>query len=219
MGVMKRLLGSGRGFSSGRMRAPAMGRSALGHVDFSLFLDRKVVMERIDAKTQRVLMRVGGFARTTMRNSIKHPRTGKKARTVNVNGRLLFVPRGRGKVLDAQTGAVVSTPLATRAHLVMRDRLRSEGANKPPRRGPLDLLRKHIYFAFEPESESVVIAPLVFGSQPSLIGVQNVPELLEFGGKEVFRHHVGTYAPHPYVRPVKPLAEQKMAEEIERIPL
>lgn len=214
MGVMKRLAGLGgrRGRSSGGASG------ALGRVDFNFFLDRKHIMDRVDAKTHKILMRVGGFARLTMKRSIRAKRSGKQARTVNVDGKMLYVPI-HGKVLDAGTGAIVSTPLAARAHLAMRDRLRSEGAGKPPRRGALDLLRKHIYFSLDPETESVVIAPLVFAKQPSLIGVQNVPELLEYGGREVFRHFTGTYAPHPYVRPVRSLAEQKMAEQVEAIPL
>jgi hypothetical protein len=224
MGVMKRLAGMGgariRGVGGGRALGPS-GRIA--QVDFKMFLDRKLVTDRIDAKSQKILMRTGGFGRLTMKRMIRARPTGKRSRTVNVDGRQLFIPnkgnRQERMVRDAQTGAVVSTPLAARAHIAFRQQQLASGAGKPPHRGPLDLLRKHIYFSYDPTSESVVIAPLVFAKQPPLIGAQNVPELLEFGGREVFKHYTGTYAPHPYVRPTKVLAEMKMAELTESIPL
>ena len=214
MGVMKRIA---TGVSPGRV-----GR---GFVDvrFEMFLDRQTVVDRINAKRRKVLNRVGGFSRVTMKRSIRAPLKGKKARTVVVSGKACYVPIGRGKVLDAQTGQPVRTQLAALAHLAMRDRMKSEGVGLPPRRGPLDLLRKHIYYSYDPASESVVIAPLVFAKQPPLIGAASVPELLEFGGQEMFHAKgqvwTGTYAPRPFVRPVMPLAQRKMAEEIESIPL
>lgn len=216
MGVMKRIA---TGVSIGRSR------SAGGFLDvrFEAFLDRKGVIDRIGAKRAKVLNRVGGFARVTMKRSIRAPLRSKKARTVTIGGKQVFVPVGRGKVLDAATGQPVTTRMAQLAHLAMRDKLRSEGAGLPPRRGALDLLRKHIYYSYDEASESVVIAPLVFAKQPPLIGASSVPELLEFGGKEQFhaKGHswTGTYSPHPYVRPVLPLAEEKLAQEIESVPL
>jgi hypothetical protein len=216
MGVMKRIA---TGASIGRSR------SGGGFVDvrFEAFLDRKGVLERIGAKRAKVLNRVGGFARTAMKRSIRAPLKSKKARTVVVGGKACYVPIGRGKVLDAATGQPVTTRMAQLAHLAMRDQLKSDGAGLPPRRGALDLLRKHIYYSYDEPTESVVIAPLVFTKQPPLIGASSVPELLEFGGKELFhaKGHAwtGTYSPHPFVRPILPLAEAKLAEEIERTPL
>lgn len=215
MGVMKRIA---TGVSPGRA-----GRGFGADVRFEMFLDRKTVTDRVSEKQRKVLNRVGGFARVTMKRSIRAPLRSKKARTVIVSGKACYVPIGRGKVLDAETGQPVTTRMAALAHLAMRDRLKSEGAGLPPRRGKLDLLRKHIYYSYDPESESVVIAPLVFAKQPPLIGAASVPELLEFGGREVFQGKgnswIGTYSPRPFVRPVMPLALDKMAEEIDRIPL
>jgi len=218
MGVMKRLAGGG-----GRGRFGSPSSAGFANVRFEMFLDRKTVMDRVDAKRLKVLNRVGGFARLTMKRSIRAPLKSKKARTVQVGDVLCYVPIGRGKVLDASTGKPVATRLAALAHLKMRDKVRSDGAGQPPRRGPLDLLRKHIYYSYDAASESVVIAPLVFLSQPPLIGAASVPELLEFGGQEIFsaKGHTwtGVYEPHPFVRPVLPKAEQKLAELIESVPL
>jgi hypothetical protein len=213
MGVMKRLATGVRGPSAGRFV----------DVRFDMFLDRKGVMDRIGAKRAKVLKRVGGFARVTMQRSIRAPLKSKKSRTVTVGGKSLFVPIGRGMVLDAETGRPVTTRMAALAHVALREQKRSEGAGLPPRRGPLDLLRSKIYFSLDPATESVVIAPLVFAKQPPLIGASSVPELLEFGGKEIFRakghQWIGNYEPHPFVRPVLPLAEEKLAQEIESVPL
>lgn len=212
MGVAKRISTGVRSASGGFV-----------NVRFDMFLDRKGVIDRVGKKKAKILNRVGGFSRTVMRRSIRAPLRGKKARTVMVGELACFVPLGRGKVLDAKTGQPVSTAVAAQAHLALRGKIRSEGAGLPPRRGPLDLLRKHIYYSLDPETESVVIAPLVFSRQPPMSGAKNVPELLEFGGKEFFQAKgaswVGTYSPHPFVGPVMPLAQQKMEQEIEAVPL
>ncbi len=102
-------------------------------------------------------------------------------------------------------------------------------AGQPPRRGPTDLLRRFIFFGIDTDTESVVIGPLVFSSQPKLRGVKNVPELLEFGGEELIRvltkkddparYEFVKYEPHPYVRPQQADAEKRMEQLIESTPL
>src|SRR4051812_41597691 len=183
MGVMKRIATGVTGPSKG------------GFVDvrFDFFFDRQGIMDRIGKKQAKVLGRTGAYARTVMKNSIRAPLKSKKARTVMVGDKACFIPIGRGKVLDAETGQPVTTRLAALAHIAMRSQQKESGAGLPPRRGALDLLRKHIYFSLDMATESVVIAPLVFHSQPPLIGAASVPELLEYGGRETFRAKGNTW--------------------------
>src|SRR5688572_14814676 len=105
MGVMKRIATGVRGPSAGRFL----------DVRFDMFLDRKGVIDRIGAKRAKVLNRVGGFARTVMKRSIRPPLKSKKSRTVIVGGKACIVPIGRGKVLDAETMNPVTTRMAALA--------------------------------------------------------------------------------------------------------
>jgi len=188
------------------------------HISFSMFLDRPGVMRRVDKKIQRVLAQTGAYARVAMQRQIRPAKRGKKARTILVGRQLLLVPI-YGKVVDAKTKRPVSKPLADAARRAMGQRLRSEGAGRPPRRGPTDLLRKHIYFGVEPNSETVVIGPMKFHRQPSLVGASSVPELLEKGGGEIVGGVLTKYEPHPFVQSTLPAAERKFRELIERVPL
>lgn len=219
MGVMKRLATGGMP----RIRTGRYGKSSDGfHVDFSMFVDRKGVMERVDRKTLRVLSGTGAYARSSMRNSIRSHPTSKKSRTIQVGDVACFVPP-HGKVLDAKTGRPVTTRLAALAVVAFRARTRAEGVGKPPRRGATDLLRKRIFFGVEADTETVVIGPEMFAKQPSMIGATSVPQLLDQGGREQIRMggmtFMANYEPRPFVAPQMPIAQKKMAELIESIPL
>lgn len=188
-------------------------------VDFKMFLDRPDVMKRINRYQRRVLAKAGGYARTAMRRTIRPPKSGKKSRTVLVDRISVLVPV-RGKVVDARTQRPVATALAQKARLAMAAKYKSEGAGQPPRRGPSDLLRKHIYFGLTPDNETVVIGPMLFSSQPQgLQGARTVPELLNKGGSVVNRGMVSQYAPHPYVEGPAELAKRKLAELVASEPL
>lgn len=220
MGVMKRLAGGG---GMPRIRTGRYGKASDGfHVDFSMFVDRKGVMERVDRKTLRVLSGTGAYAMRSMRNSIKAQPKSKKSRTVVVGDVPCFVPP-QGKVLDARTGRPVTTRLAALAVNAFRERTRAEGVGRPPRRGPTDLLRKRIFFGVEADTETVVIGPEMFAKQPALVGATSVPQLLDQGGKEHVRiaglSYLANYEPRPFVGPQMPIAQKRMAELIEEIPL
>lgn len=188
------------------------------HVSFKMFIDKPHVMGRISAKQRRVLAKAGGYARTAMKRQIRPPKRGKKARTVVVDGRPYFVPVA-GMVIDVGTGRKATTEQAKLAREAIAGRLKGEGAGKPPRRGPSDLLRKHIYFGLEEHGETVVIGPMKFGSQPRLVGASSVPELLEKGGGEYIGNKLVKYDPHPFAKPTLPLATKKFHELIEKEPL
>lgn len=187
-------------------------------VDFKMFLDRKHVAKRIDRKTQRVLAKAGAYGRTAMKREIRPPKSGKKSRTVVVNGLAVIVPV-RGKVVDAKTQRPVSKAIADLARLAMAKRYKSEGAGKPPRRGPTDLLRKHIYFGLDPDGETVVIGPMLFSKQPPLVQVTTIPELLNKGGGQNIMGRYVKYEPHPFTPRPAELAAKKLAELVKSEPL
>lgn len=223
MGVMKRLA-TGASYSRPRIRTGRYGQGSDGfHVDFSMFVDRKGVMERVDRKVLRILGGTGAYTMGSMRKSIRSQPTSKKSRSIQVGDTLCFVPPKGGKVLDAATGRPVSTPLAARAVIAFRARAQSEGEGRPPRRGVTDLLRKHIFFGVDAETETVVIGPEMFAKQPTMSGANSVPELLEKGGQERVTlgglTYMANYAPRPFVAPQKTIAQNKMSELVETIPL
>ena len=187
-------------------------------IKFSMFIDRKHVAKRISAKQRRVLGKAGGFGRVVMKREIRPPKSGKKSRTVVVNGLAVIVP-ARGKVVDAKTQRPVSKKIADLARLAMAKRYKSESAGKPPRRGPSDLLRQHIYFGVEPDGESVVIGPMAFRKQPHLVGAKTVPELLNKGGSQNIMGQYVKYDPHPFTSRPAELAAKKLAELVKSEPL
>lgn len=221
MGYMKRLAGGG---SVPRIRTARYGKSFDGfHVDFSMFVDRKTVTERVERKKLRVLARTGGYGMRTMRNSIKSHPTGKAKRTVVVNDVPCFIPPGQGKVLDARSGKPVTTRLAALAVLKFRKQTRNEGIGRPPRRGVTDLLRKRIFFGVEADEENVVIGPEMFAKQPQLFGAVSVPQLLDQGGAEAIRvggiNMIAQYEPRPFVAPALPPTREAMERFLVEIPL
>lgn len=96
--------------------------------------------------------------------------------------------------------------------------------NRPPR-SHVGLLKRHIYFGVDPTTETVVIGPLVFKSQPKFAGgVASIPEVLEFGGTELVQVASGqtradSYEPRPYVGPALDVVREKMGQLVESVPL
>lgn len=193
------------------------------HVNFKMFVDKPGVMAAIDRKRLRVLSQAGAYSRVAMQRMIRPPKTGKKATRITVNGVELIVPP-RGMVLSAKTRKPVTTELAREARIAMSKRRHAEEPNRPPRRGPTDLLRRFIFFGIDKDTQSVVIGPQKFAKQPQMTGATSVPELLERGGTaKQWAAGLGSvtayYAPHPYVGPTLPIAERRFKELIEREPL
>lgn len=188
------------------------------HTKFSMFVDRPGVMARIERKRLRVLSKVGAYSRSAMQRQIRAPNAGRKNRTVTIEGRAYFVPV-RGRVIDVASSRAATTEQAIEARRLLAQQLGRKGAGKPPRRGPTDLLRKHIYFGIDEATESAIIGPLRFDSQPSLVGASSIPELLEQGGGQFIGDMLVKYDPHPFAAPTMPIAEQKFRELIESEPL
>lgn len=183
---------------------------------FKLTLNIASVVNHAEKKRSAVLYRTGAYGLSVMRRSIRPPKSGRKARTVTVDGRECLVPVV-GKVLDSKSKKPVSKKMAESARRAITARLRDEGAGKPPHRGPRDLLRRGMNF--QVDGESVVIGAMPFVRQPKLSGVVSVPQLLEQGGGEVLRHQLYQYQPRPFVQPAMETTQRKMAELIESLPL
>lgn len=209
------------------------------HVDFSMFIDRPHVMRRVGAKQRRILAKTGGYGRTSMKRLIKRPLKRKKPRTVRLRDPLTgrednyyVPPEGpvllvkRKKKHRERREFPAPGHMAYLARLEVSKRYQKSSRGQPPRRGPTDLLRKHIYFGLDLETESVVIGPMPFESQPPMLRRKTVPELLNRGGYKVAspgngrigKHRIGRvlvrYVPHPFVEPVLPIARKKMRQLI-----
>lgn len=201
----------------GAVKRIVAGSKKAGGIRFEWFLDREAVRSRIDKKKLAVLGQVGAYARGTVRKSIRPQKSGKKARTVLVGNREFIVPV-RGRVVEARTGKEPSAKDAKAAREAMAKRRRFEDRGKPPRRGPKDLLRTNVLFYLDPATESVAVGARVFSRQPDLIGVSDVPELLEFGGKERIRGETAEYVPHPFIFPALDTSKKKFRDLVDKIP-
>lgn len=226
MGVMKRLA---TGAGGPRIRTGRYGKAFDGfHVDFSMFVDRKGVMERIEGKRLKVLGRTGAFGMQTMRRSIRPaPKKRQRAQITlqDDQGRTVFIdPQGR---VRAANGRFLPKAYAAKIKAkAQQQKIKPQrfGVGQPPRRGPSDLLRKRIFFGVEAETETVVIGPEMFSSQPTMYGAVSVPQLLDQGGIEMMRSKLGKvyqahFEPRPFVAPALPPTQKRMAELIESTPL
>lgn len=99
---------------------------------------------------------------------------------------------------------------------MVQSKLSTEGAGKPPRRGPTDKLRTAMKFTVDTDTYEVTAGPIVFAKQPKLVGVADVPELLEGGGSEYVRGQLVQYQEHPFVLPAIDKAKHRMTQLTEK---
>lgn len=99
--------------------------------------------------------------------------------------------------------------LRKRAQTIQRYRKKASAPGTPPsahkERGAL--LRKLLYFSYDPRTDSVVVGPVAHGRGEA-------PNLNEFGGRVTRRRrgvpYVATYAPRPFMAPTLKAAEPKL---------
>jgi hypothetical protein len=207
-----------------------------GRINFKVkaFVNRPGVIKKIGKWKLGQLSRVGAYGRGAMKKQIRPRPVGKKANSVlltptaaelppNWKGPIVpiqcYVPPNGGKVLNAKTQRPVTRALAQRAWIETKLRDKGKGEGKPPRRGPTDKLRKHIYFAIDTANESVVIGPEPFPKQPQLVGRVSVPELLNKGGVEIIMGDRVKYGPRPYVEPMLKVTLNKLRQNIAAKPV
>jgi hypothetical protein len=207
-----------------------------GKINFKVkvFVDRPGVMAKIGKWKLGHLARAGAYGSGAMKKQIRPRAAGKRANTVvltptpaelpaNWKGppreMRLYVPPNGGAVLNAKTMKPVTRALATRAWIETKKRDKGKGVGKPPRRGPTDKLRRHIYFQVDIPKESVVIGPEPFPKQPKMVGRVSVPQLLNKGGIEIIMGDRAVYGPRPYVETILNVTLKKLRENIAKNPV
>lgn len=140
------------------------------------FFDRQRVIDSLDKAKRSRLAKQGAIVRTFARRSIR-PARRKSLADMTENERIAFDVRSRIAVASGQPKPQL--PFA------------SSKPGQPPR-NRTGLLRDKILFAYDPQSESVVVGPAL------LNGGTGAPETLEFGG----RNDRGVFVePRPFMRP------------------
>lgn len=199
------------------------------------FVDRPGVMAKVKRWQLARLSRAGAYARGAMKKQIRPALKGRSRKDQRVivpcvpsdfppNWRntpssvVCIVPK-KGPVLDARTDRPVSRHIATKAQILTRLGHRGRGEGQPPRRGPTDKLRKHIYFAIDTSKPSVVIGPAKFPKQPPMQGRVSVPQLLNKGGIEIILGAPVPYGPRPFVETILKPAMRALRGEIRKHPL
>ena len=138
------------------------------------FFDGQRVLDAVDRATRRVLSRFGAFVRRTARQSIRRPRRKR------ISELTLFEARRA-----AETGR---RPFA------------SSDPGKPPR-NQTGKLKGSIFFSYDPNEQSVVIAPAVFSGRRGG-QLRDAPAVLEFGGTAVVqRGRRINVKPRPFMGP------------------
>lgn len=200
------------------------------------FVDRPGVMSAVRRWQLARLGRAGAYARGAMKKQIKPQLKGRKkdrlieltpnpwelpARWRNTTNPkpVLCLVQPNGVVLDAKTMRMVSKSLASRARVTLKSGNRGRGEGQPPRRGPTDKLRKHIYFNIDKTKPSVVIGPEPFPRQPQMLGRVSVPQLLNKGGIEIIMGDAVAYGPRPFVETILKPALKILKEDIRKHPV
>lgn len=140
------------------------------------FFDRPGVQKAMDAATRRNLSKFGSFVRQTARSSIR------KAPQVDIaSGQKLRGRRRKGQV----TRDAISTP------------------GQPPY-SHVGLVKKFLFFSYDPARKSVVIGPVLLSSRRPGAPGQGL-ELLEHGGAGTLRTRKGqrrvNYRARPFMGP------------------
>lgn len=147
-------------------------------VDFSFqaiknsFFDTDAIVAQVKKDFRRTAGRFGAFARRRMKSSLKY-REGKSSPGSPPN-----VHRSRGYTRP------------------------KKGKDGTVSRQPVSPLRELIFFAYDRDTESVVVGPVKFGGKGGI-----APGLLEHGGGGTFKASRtgeikrGVWAPRPFVKP------------------
>ena len=197
------------------------------------YADRPEVKRKVKKWQLARLSRAGAYARGAMKKQIRHRPKGKRARTVTFmpdpmelppkwKGGLrpitVYLPAD-GPAVYARSGRKAYWKFAIRARLEIAKRNKGKGEGKPPRRGPTDDLRQHIYFQIDTKKPSVVIGPEKLPRKYPLVNRKTVPELLNKGGIEMLLGERVKYGPRPYVETILKPAIKALKGQIKKYPV
>ena len=145
------------------------------------FLDRPHVMRKLKRAKLRVLSRQGGMVRKVAKRSIR------PARQIRVGE--MSPEQAERYAARVERAARDGQPRPRRPEAV------SEPGETP--RSHTGLLKKFIFYAYDPRSESVVVGPTIQGAAKD----RNAPKTLEFGGRVTTRQGNFRVEPRPYMGP------------------
>ena len=158
-----------------------------------LFFDKMAVLSSVDKASRQVLSKIGAFVRQTARQSIRRP------------------PKTKGS-----TWQYIKTASGRRIYYKQRA---SAKPGKPPY-NQSGLLKRFIFFGYDPAANSVVVGPEKLGGRIS----ETALPALEYGGESTakeFKYHGGnsrrtkTYRkvhirPHPFMGPALDKEKEKL---------
>lgn len=158
----------------------------------SLFFDREKVVAAMDDAAVRALSRIGAFTRRRARTLLK------KAPRVNiVTGKRVRGKPGKGVLFRDAVSKPGDPPfIHTGPGFTW---LQRTGKNRG-KRLPASQLKELIFFNYDPQSRSVVIGPIKFGTNPAA-------DVIEYGGMSKGHFH----AARPFMRPALAEALPKAA--------
>jgi hypothetical protein len=140
------------------------------------FFDRQRVQDSLSKAKRSRMAKQGAVVRTIARRSIR-PAKRMSLGDLPENERVAFQVRSRIALADGRPKPKL--PFA------------SSKPGEPPR-NRIGLLRDNIFFAYDPDSESVVVGPARLNSG------SDAPENLEFGGRN---DRGALIEPRPYMQP------------------
>lgn len=202
------------------------------------FFNTPQVLARLGKWRHDILVRVGAYGRGAMRNKLGRPqRKQTRERTVAIDGYFprksgqvtrwtgtVFVPR-RGRVMRISTKKPVPAAVAAYAVNVVSQRVKGQGAGKPPKRGPSGLLRQGVTFSLDDKTETVVIGvEPIAGKGNGLINAVSTGQLLDKGRARWLQHPAraaagqpavpARFSEHPFTQPSLPPTVRRLEQLI-----
>lgn len=159
-----------------------------------LFFDRGAVLRAVERAKMQVMSRKGALVQKIAQQSIR------------------AAPQMKLEVMTAQQRQLyyIATAVAKKEGRKKPQRPKARSQPGHPPYSWTGLLRRFIYFAYDPGRESVVIGPVKLPIQG------DVPHVLEFGGQAEYSWGRGrTYkmAPRPYMGPALETARPYLAKQ------
>jgi len=158
-----------------------------------LFFDRQAVTSRLTQAKRRVFNRAGGLVRKVARRSIRP-----------ISKRLL----GQIAVKKAEANRLPAKNPRRRTLWREIRELQRRAHSRPgkPPKSITGLLRSNIFYAFDPQADSVVIGPTLLNKST---GAQHT---LEYGGQAQIGPRKVSILPRPYMGPAQQQVQPAVAE-------
>jgi hypothetical protein len=149
------------------------------------FFDRDAVVRQVDAKERKRLSMAGAFVRRTMKTLLRKKQKRKTLADLTEDEGDTY-----GRMVRYNASHGLPEPKIPFFH--------HSKPGEPPRQGRNPLVRDHVYFAYDPNTRSVVTGPATLNGTAG-----NVPQVLDQGGQvESYRlKRMVTIEPRPFREP------------------